>query len=36
MLATPAAQIVQTAIEPEAETLSPLESAAPPAEPPAA
>ena len=35
MPATPAAQIVQTAIEPEAETPSPLESAAPPAEPPA-
>ncbi|HCG31183.1 MAG TPA: DNA mismatch repair protein MutL, partial [Clostridiales bacterium] len=33
--AMPAAQIVQTAIEPEAETPSPLESAAPPAEPPA-
>ena len=33
MPATPAAQIVQAAIEPEAETLSPLESAAPPAEP---
>jgi len=33
--ATPAAQIVQTAIEPEADTPSPLESAAPPAEPPA-
>lgn len=35
MPATPAVQIVQTAIEPEAETPSPLESAAPPAEPPA-
>lgn len=33
--AMPAVQIVQTAIEPEAETPSPLESAAPPAEPPA-
>lgn len=33
--AMPAAQIVQTAIEPEAETPSPLECAAPPAEPPA-
>lgn len=33
--AMPAAQIVQTAIEPEAETPSPLESAVPPAEPPA-